>query len=284
MYYGTSRQAYKTLFSPTLRKANSPNYYQRKGRTIQQTPLHMSDIPTHVISRKYLDQMYQTLKSYKYPIYSPISSPRIIFNDIVYTLDSGGILLTAPNQFISLAFSRLWNAVFSTFQNILSPSLSNVSNFQFIINILSINLFGSFSYSSTQGSCQFNFYFNDSSSILSIPNTAKVLANDGNQLISLQSLNDSSYLESWSLSFPNLNTIRQGSSEIANKLENLTNLHLYQYLFTDPSILPFLASKDYNSFNPSLYNISYGGTKTGNTNISSSSLCAQVHLQYTLSS
>ena len=61
-----NRSSIKSEFSPSLRKASTPNYYQRKGRTIQQTPLSLCNIPTETMTRKKLDKLYQLLVQYKY--------------------------------------------------------------------------------------------------------------------------------------------------------------------------------------------------------------------------
>ena len=55
-----------------MRKSNKPNYYQMKGRVIQQSPLYMREPPTQIITRPYLDKLYKMLKDYKYPIPIPI--------------------------------------------------------------------------------------------------------------------------------------------------------------------------------------------------------------------
>lgn len=46
------KSSISSKFSPSLRKANTPNYYQMKGRIIQQTPLNMRNVPTEIMSRK----------------------------------------------------------------------------------------------------------------------------------------------------------------------------------------------------------------------------------------
>lgn len=61
-----NRSSIKSEFSPSLRKASTPNYYQRKGRTIQQSPLNLRNVPTEMMSRKKLDKLYRTLVQYKY--------------------------------------------------------------------------------------------------------------------------------------------------------------------------------------------------------------------------
>ena len=82
------RSSVKSEFSPSLRKASTPNYYQRKGRTIQQSPLYMYNAPTTVISRKYLDKLYKLLKDYKYPLSpSPSPTPVNLPDPFVYNIE-----------------------------------------------------------------------------------------------------------------------------------------------------------------------------------------------------
>lgn len=69
-YY--SKKYYKNrLFAPSMKKANMPNYYQMKGRIIQQTPALIKEPPTKLITRKDLDEYYQTLIKFKYPVGPP---------------------------------------------------------------------------------------------------------------------------------------------------------------------------------------------------------------------
>ena len=72
MYSINKRYSKSAIFSPSMRKAIKPNYYQMKGRVLQQSPLFVNNIPTQMISRPYLDKLYRILKDYKYPIPSPI--------------------------------------------------------------------------------------------------------------------------------------------------------------------------------------------------------------------
>ena len=83
MYSSRRARRIKSEFSPSLRKANYPNYYQRKGRTIQQTPLLIQDLPTELLSRKKLDKLYRTLVRYKYPIPVPPLSYPIQFTETI---------------------------------------------------------------------------------------------------------------------------------------------------------------------------------------------------------
>lgn len=68
-----------------MRKSNTPNYYQRKGRTLQQSPLYMYNSPTTLISRKYLDKLYKMLKDYKYPL-PTVPVPIVLPDPFVYNV------------------------------------------------------------------------------------------------------------------------------------------------------------------------------------------------------
>lgn len=78
MYSPRRRRYYSTkyyrnrLFAPSLSKANKPNYYQMKGRIIQQTPTKIKEPPTSLVTKQVLDKYYKILQNYKYPIPMPI--------------------------------------------------------------------------------------------------------------------------------------------------------------------------------------------------------------------
>lgn len=68
-----SKKYYRNnLFAPSLKKAPAPNYYQMKGRILQQTPRIMKEPPTELMTRSKLDKMYDTLIHYKYSFPLPI--------------------------------------------------------------------------------------------------------------------------------------------------------------------------------------------------------------------
>lgn len=68
-YYRKKNYKYyrNNLFAPSLRKAPVPNYYQMKGRILQQTPSHIKESDNPIMSYNKLNKMYQTLVSFKYP-------------------------------------------------------------------------------------------------------------------------------------------------------------------------------------------------------------------------
>ena len=73
MYNNRSLRRIKSEFNPTVPKANTPNYTQRKGRTIQTSPLFLRPAPTEIMTRKKLEKMYKTLLLYKFKF--PGSTP-----------------------------------------------------------------------------------------------------------------------------------------------------------------------------------------------------------------
>lgn len=70
--YYTTKYYRNRLFAPSITKVNKPNYYQMKGRIIQQTPLNIKEPPTQLITKRVLDKYYKILKDYKYPIPMPL--------------------------------------------------------------------------------------------------------------------------------------------------------------------------------------------------------------------
>lgn len=66
--YQSKKYYRNNLFAPSLLKANAPNYYQMKGRIIQQSPSRIKNADTELITMDKLKKMYQTLITYKYPI------------------------------------------------------------------------------------------------------------------------------------------------------------------------------------------------------------------------
>ena len=108
MYSRRSLRRIKREFTPTVPKANTPNYTQRKGRTIQTSPLFLRPPPTEMITRKKLEQMYKLLLKYKYipPIistnqYSPIPLLIDFSNDVLQAgndLTPGDISLMVNNR------------------------------------------------------------------------------------------------------------------------------------------------------------------------------------------
>lgn len=84
LYRYQSKKYYRNnLFAPSLRKATSPNYYQMKGRIIQQSPLNMKDPNTFIMTRDKLDEYYNILKQYKYVIPQPITPDLSAYNTLV---------------------------------------------------------------------------------------------------------------------------------------------------------------------------------------------------------
>lgn len=88
-----SKKYYRNnLFAPSLKKAPAPNYYQMKGRILQQTPRILKEPPTELMTRSKLDKMYDTLKQYKYNFPLPFDPSLFVFYSVSnqITLDSLG--------------------------------------------------------------------------------------------------------------------------------------------------------------------------------------------------
>ena len=64
--YHKRKNAIQKVFNPTLTRAPVPNYFQQKGRTLQQSPARMHNSPTEMLSKQDLDKMYKTLVKFKY--------------------------------------------------------------------------------------------------------------------------------------------------------------------------------------------------------------------------
>lgn len=56
------------LFAPSLKKAPLPNYYQMKGRIIQQSPAYIKNSDTQLMTQDKLQELYNTLVKFKYPM------------------------------------------------------------------------------------------------------------------------------------------------------------------------------------------------------------------------
>ena len=67
-YYNKKKSKIKQVYSPSIPSAPMPNYYQQKGRVIQQSPRVMVDPPTKMISYDDLKKMYNQLIRYKFPM------------------------------------------------------------------------------------------------------------------------------------------------------------------------------------------------------------------------
>ena len=65
-FYNKRKKEIKDEYSPSSRKALTPNYYQRKGRTLQNQVGFIPNPPNEIISHDILDQYYAALKKFKY--------------------------------------------------------------------------------------------------------------------------------------------------------------------------------------------------------------------------
>ena len=110
MYSRRSLRRIKREFTPTIPKANTPNYIQRKGRTIQTSPLFLRPAPNEMITRKKLEKMYKLLIKYKFipPIistnqYSPIPILVDFSNDVLQAQEP-----LTPNDIYAMVNNPQW--------------------------------------------------------------------------------------------------------------------------------------------------------------------------------
>lgn len=237
------------------------------------------------IAREDMNRFLTNLTRQGYRIFVPgqplPSPPEFFYKDLFITLNTGSLELT-KGTFLSYKFSSLWDELYLNFSPLLDVPLSSVSDFLFSIDIISINYSGAFTFSTTSGNTQFQFYFSDPLSILAVPDTPFSFVNSNNNLISLQMQDDTTYLESFILTYsPSSSTTDSFVGSVsAAKLENTDRNSLMNYTSEDSSIIPSLKNKDYDSFNPSLYHVSTGGSRNGTTIVGTTSITVQVHLSY----
>ena len=94
-YYKKRYYNIKDIYSPSLYGAPTPNYYQMKGRTIQQSPARMRDVNPFMMSSKRLNDMYQTLIQYKYKFPVTIYQPFMVnYKFTAYNLFGSSAMLT----------------------------------------------------------------------------------------------------------------------------------------------------------------------------------------------
>lgn len=240
-----------------------------------------------------IKRVIETLKNLNYRIFapgepfpSPPSPPPPLpvtrFQNLVQPVYTETISFNSPETSSTLLFSMVWERFYDVFASILAVDPSSVSNFSFVLSLISINLYGQFQFESDTGTSGFSIYFSDPNSSLSLPNLDSSFVQDSDDnLLSLQSIDLTSYLESFIIHQTNPTPQKPDSrSYIDFKAENQDNPYLWMITNTDPNLISILRNKDYNSFNPSLYHLVYSGTRTGSCTISDSDIIVQVHIQY----
>jgi len=146
MYTGRRRRYYSKkyyrnrLFAPSMKKANMPNYYQMKGRIIQQTPSNIKNSETELMNQDRLEKYFDTLVKYKYPFPSPPVPPPLPggFENFIYNFHTSNILYSELPDTINIEY--LYN-------NYVSDVLGNLpdapTGFQYGFQLNSIYMFRS---------------------------------------------------------------------------------------------------------------------------------------------
>lgn len=196
---------------------------------------------------------------------------RALFHDTVGIFNVGEITFpsNSPSP-LSFFFSTLWNVVEPEFAPLLNASPDSISNFQFQIDIISINSWGKFK--STKSSFSISLYFQDAAK--SITFMPSVYVSDGEDYhISVQSLSNQSVLNFTSVHNQDL------YDDVLSKKEGNDTSYLMSYLETNSSLITALKNKDYSSFDPALYNFSFPSS-SGNLTLSNNFVTFHLHLQY----
>lgn len=127
----------KDIYSPSLYKATAPNYYQQKGRVIQQSPRIIREPPTELMTVKKLDKMYQKLLKYKYPIPPPPPELKNLSHTFTYPNINLGILEYSFSDSYQYKFQDIWDQVIGDFSDILSIDNLRVQNVFFYVSLVS---------------------------------------------------------------------------------------------------------------------------------------------------
>lgn len=118
-------------------KANTPNYYQQKGRVIQQSPRLIQDSPNVMISKNILDKYYQTLIEYKYPIPQPDPELKQLSHTFTYPNINLGNLSYQYGTSYEYTFQDIWHDVIVDFGDILNIDNLRVQNLFFYVSLVS---------------------------------------------------------------------------------------------------------------------------------------------------
>ena len=265
-----SRQKVSSRKGQVLRK----KFYPALGNTFTREDLH------RVIS---------ALTAQGYQVYFPgVSPPTPPVPSHPFSHDVGGIYnsgeVTFPSIYdpdVVVDFSVVWDAVEPQFSSILDVSPSSISNFQFRLDIIAINLWGPCSVQGPiptgDGSNYISLYFKDNSKSIQLMPSQTLQNNSPVDFISLQSLSQTEALNYHAVY--NGTVINARVQSLAKK-EGHESTFLISYIETDPSLITALQNKDYNTFNPPLFHLLLGGSREGPISISNSNFTFHIHLQY----
>lgn len=229
-------------------------------------------------TREDLNRVIAALTAQGYQVYfpgvSPPSPPKTILHGTVGTFDIGEISFPSPAPSeLSFSFSTLWNAVEPEFSEILDVDPSSISNFEFRLDIISINSWGSFTAPSYNDKmAEISLYFQDSAKAITYMTSSDIKPGYQNH-VSMQSLDNQKVL--------NLGFVYDSSyTQERSKMEGLDSSFLMSYIETDPTIIVALKNKDYSVFNPVLFNFVYHGSQPLPLTIPNNVACFHIYLEY----
>ena len=180
LYYRSQAKSHK---GQILRK----KYYPYQGLTLSDDDIK---------------RVLETLENLNYRIFAP-GEPLPIpptplsthFQDVVFPFYTQSISFPASGYTSIVKFALLWDHVYDFFSSLLNIDPQSVSNFSFTINVISINIYGQFTFENETNGASFGFYFEDQTKKLYVPDGYNnFVSNSTNNQISPQSIDNSSYL------------------------------------------------------------------------------------------
>lgn len=135
--YNNYRYRIQKYYAPTIQKSPIPNYYQKKGRILQVSPLRLVNENTNLINQKLLDRYYQTLVKYKYPFpdtpIPPSPQPPIDISQYTYFIHTDYVQLSALPEIIDNEY--IFNTYVSSTLETLPPA---PTGFEYYFDLISI--------------------------------------------------------------------------------------------------------------------------------------------------
>lgn len=137
-YYNYKKSQNK-YFSPYKLNEQVPNYYQKKGRIIQKTPLYLTDDRDEIITKKILDKYYRILKNFNYPalrIPQPPPTPPPPFDpsDFTFFLHTNNVTFDNLPSYIDVQWLK---------EQIIDEYVSHLPNpptgFSYAFDLISLN-------------------------------------------------------------------------------------------------------------------------------------------------
>ena len=135
--YRKKRYNIKDIYSPSLYKANYPNYYQQKGRVLQQSPRLMFNAPINMLSSQKLQDMYDTLVKYKFKFPSQPQETQLLQHTFLYPNFELGLLSYQQGTEYTIRLSDLWTNIDQDFTDIFSINQNQITEFIFDMALVS---------------------------------------------------------------------------------------------------------------------------------------------------